>query len=356
MIDQDTGNKIRTLPCASCYLCGTRGKLWYTNMRDLVWGAPGIWSFLHCSGCGLMWLNPRPIPENTWKLYVNYMTHVEKERRVKKSVFMRQTIQRAVLAGIFGYAHILKNGKQKWLGKLFGLIFPIKEMVGMGIRYLSEAHRGRLLDVGCGNGQYLAYMRDLGWEVYGVDTDHEAALVAQQQYKVSVYTGNLEDANFPNDYFDAVTLNHVIEHVFDPIKILSECYRILKPGGCLIVVTPNSKSMGHYIFRDSWRGFDIPRHMYLFNKNTLNTCVKHAGFQVRQLRSSGRMARTIYSDSWNVWRHGSLDLNETFAWLLKIASLIYWVVEQATCFVWKDAGEEILLIAEKMPLRHEKAI
>lgn len=346
MSDQEINN-ICTRPYQSCYLCGNRGKQWYTNMSDQVWGAPGTWSFLHCSGCGLMWLHPRPIPENTWKLYVNYMTHAKKGICVQKSVSIRQIIQRAVLAGVFGYVHILENEKQKWLGKLFGLIFPIKEMVGMRIRYLSEAHRGRLLDVGCGNGQYLAYMRDLGWEVYGVDTDDEAALIAQHHYKVSVFTGNLEDANFPGDYFDAITLNHVIEHVIDPIKILRECYRILKPGGYLVVVTPNAKSIGHYIFRDAWRGFDIPRHMYLFDKKALNTCVKHAGFQVRQLRTSGRMARTIYSHSWIVRRRGSLDPNETFAWPLKIASLIYWGVEQASCIVCKDVGEEILLIAEK---------
>lgn len=338
---------VKVIEIETCQLCGTKGLRFYTNMHDPVWGAAGMWSFFRCPGCGLAWLNPRPIPEDVGKLYGNYLTHDTTGKSIPKSASLRQSVRRAILAAVFGYDDVLNIRKQKWLGKVLSLMLPLKDVVGMGIMYLSAARRGRLLDVGCGNGQFLANMRDLGWEVFGVEPDPRAARVAKQHFGVSVSAGNLEHANLPDNYFDAVTLNHVIEHVLDPIRLLRECYRVLKSDGILVAVTPSIKSMGHRIFREAWRGFDPPRHFYLFNTKTPNTCTQYAGFQVRLLRTSGRMARTIWSDSWDVWRRGRLDPNKAVAWPLRIAGLAYWGLEEAVRLLWKDAGEEILLVATK---------
>jgi len=339
----------------TCLVCGAKGLLFYTNVRDSVWGALGVWSFFRCLGCGLVWLNPRPIPEDVGKLYGNYLTHDTTGKSITKSASLRQYIRRAILAVAFGYDDVLNNRKQRWLGKVLSLMFPLKEVVGMEIMYLSAARRGRLLDVGCGNGQYLANMRDMGWEVFGVEPDPEAARVAKQHFGVSVAVGNLENANLLDNFFHAVTINHVIEHVRDPIGLLRECYRVLRPGGSLVVVTPNIKSMGHRIFGGAWRGFDTPRHFYLFNTKTLSTCTEHAGFQVGLLRTSGRMARTIWIDSWVVWRRGRLDPNKkVVAWPLRIAGLAYWGLEQVVRLIWKDAGEEILLVATKNIIEHKE--
>ena len=76
---------------------------------------------------------------------------------------------------------------------------------------------------------------------------------------VPVYQGQLADAKFPDNHFDAVHSAHVIEHVYDPVALLRECFRILKPGGKLVIITPNTGSWGHRKFGSTWHGWDGSR-------------------------------------------------------------------------------------------------
>ncbi|MGH2395464.1 MAG: class I SAM-dependent methyltransferase [bacterium] len=130
---------------------------------------------------------------------------------------------------------------------------------------VQSAPRGRLLDVGCGSGRFLVHMRDLGWEVTGVEPDPVAVRVAHRSFHLNVASGTLEDAGFPESCVDVVTMNHVIEHVPDPISSLRECNRVLREGGRLVVVTPNVHSLGHWYFNHSWRGLEVPRHLQLLH-------------------------------------------------------------------------------------------
>jgi SAM-dependent methyltransferase len=90
--------------------------------------------------------------------------------------------------------------------------------------------------------------------------------------------GSLENTRFPDQSFDAVTLNQVIEHVHDPVSLIRECLRILKPGGKLVLATPNIESFGHQIFGRNWSHLDSPRHLMLFSMKTLRECAVRAGF------------------------------------------------------------------------------
>ena len=107
------------------------------------------------------------------------------------------------------------------------------------MRYLKADDRGRLLDVGSGNGLFLHQMKRLGGAVAGVELDGRAASVARAKFGLEVFEGPLEEATFPDEYFDAITMNHVIEHVLDPVGLLKECRRVLRPGGKLVVTTLN---------------------------------------------------------------------------------------------------------------------
>ena len=149
-------------------------------------------------------------------------------------------------------------------------LLPIRRrMLEVGIRYLDLTMRGKVLDVGCGAGSWLLEMRGRGWEVFGLDIDPKAVEAARSA-GLSVQCGPVQRQGYPSEFFDAVTLNHVIEHVPDPFKTVKECLRILKPGGKLVIITPNGSGLSHRFFKRDWRGLEPPRHLHIFSLESIS--------------------------------------------------------------------------------------
>ena len=98
----------------------------------------------------------------------------------------------------------------------------------------------------------------------GTSSGVVAAVQVARQRGLEVDCGAVEDQRYPAAAFDAVTLNHVIEHVPDPLATVAECRRLLKPGGRLLMFTPNAGSLAHWMFGRDWRGLEPPRHLHLF--------------------------------------------------------------------------------------------
>ncbi len=158
-------------------------------------------------------------------------------------------------------------------------MFPSRRDEADGsVRFLQALPHGRLLDVGCGSADWLLSMRELGWEVTGVDLDAQAVRVGRER-GLTIHCGTLTGQKFANHAFDAVTLNHVIEHVPDPVDTLRECARILKKGGKLVLFTPNAGSLGHRVFKEFWRGLKTPRHLHIFSFSSMLHALEQAGFR-----------------------------------------------------------------------------
>jgi len=333
-----------------CLLCGTRGTSLYEGLRDRLYGVPGTFGFWHCPDCGFIWLNPRPIREDIPRCYENYYTHQAPETgspdRSGKLRKFRDHLRQSILEACYGYPP--EDGRRLLrlvAGKALGVIPPLRARAAYGLEVLfpSWHGQGRLLDVGCGNGSYLSVMRTLGWDVTGVDVDERAVAVCRAR-GLPVFQGTLEEAGFPDGSFDVITMNHVIEHVPDPLALLRECYRILSPRGCLGIVTPNVRSLGHRLFRGNWRGLEPPRHLCLFSPVTLRNSVQLAGFRVIRSYTRSSIAMGIYECSRQIRLHGKavpqgkrLGLGaRAFAWL-----------EKALVAVGQDVGEEVCLLAQK---------
>ncbi|MGB7769081.1 MAG: class I SAM-dependent methyltransferase [Verrucomicrobiia bacterium] len=137
----------------------------------------------------------------------------------------------------------------------------------------------RLLDLGCGNGHFLVEMRAGGWEAYGLDPDARA-VEACRKAGLQVRLGMLAEDSFSDDFFAAITLNHVIEHLHDPPATLRLCFKFLQPGGVLWIATPNLNALGHTKFGRNWFALDPPRHLILFTPASLRTALERAGFKV----------------------------------------------------------------------------
>jgi 2-polyprenyl-3-methyl-5-hydroxy-6-metoxy-1,4-benzoquinol methylase len=137
---------------------------------------------------------------------------------------------------------------------------------------------GKILDVGCGNGNYLYSLRELGWETYGVEMDEQVCHYVREVLGLTVFQGTLEEAHLPNNLFDVVTMRHVLEHLPDPSRSLAEVYRLLRAGGSVLIETPNIESVQARFFRARWFHLDIPRHLYHFTPATLPALLQKTGF------------------------------------------------------------------------------
>lgn len=283
----EQSSEIHSRPRPACYLCGTQGVLLYGGLEDVLYGAPGTWSFKRCPNpeCGLVWLDPVPVEEEIGKAYASYYTHDD---------------------GACSQSRLIK-GLRKCGSMIFSFLDPVKQQrQRLALMCLSDLKPGKLLDVGCGNGARLANFRALGWDVYGQDIDPAAAAYAQKTFGLHVRLGRLEETAFEDGLFDCVTLSHVIEHVHDPIGLLRECRRVLKPGGLLAAATPNADSFASRHFGRFWRGLEPPRHIHIFSMRTLPAIVAKAGFSTSHLSTTAANARVFATGSLLIKNGGGL--------------------------------------------------
>jgi len=326
-----------------CPLCGGGGSPLYQGLHDRRLGTPGVWSFFHCEQCHVLWLNPRLRREDLYKAYANCETHTLPDRQLGL-IRLQRAIAAAILSRSFGYHSRSCDDVPPGM-IILGSLPPLKEQVNYGLMFLPSSDRGLLLDVGCGNGSFLAFMRGLGWNVMGVEPDPEAARVAREHLGLQVIVGTLGETLLKENTFDAITMHHVIEHMLDPLYDLKRCFDLLKPGGKLAIVTPNIKSLGHVLFKESWFALDPPRHLILFSPEGLCRVVESIGFQVTYLSTTARGAGGIYTLSKQIRLHGHIKHTRT-PLIDKLGLRIFATLEHLVkSFYDIYAGEEIGILA-----------
>ena len=342
----DSIGGIRVENVDTCYICADKGILLYDGLKDHLFDIPGEWRMLRCPQCGLVWLSPRPAPEVIALIYQSYYTHVDRSNALARS--LRESIRNHILSRHFGYPKVGKGGEFPWLGRFLSHMPFFKELESFEILNLPASWRGKLLDVGSGNGSFIAKMRGLGWDVQGLEIDENAASFARKTFDLPITVGTLEDANFPEHAFDVVTLSHVVEHLYDPMGVLRECRRILAPGGRVVVVTPNLDSLLHNRFKKAWRGLETPRHFMLFTSSTLERCGVQAGFETEGIRSTARAARHFYRASRMIRQdRTSIGTEVSRGWRLALESYAFQGIEEIIRRFVTTTGEEILYLGRK---------
>lgn len=263
----------------ACPACGcTQRELLHEAVADWTfWSAPGRWRYQRCLDCQSVYLDPRPTPDTIGRAYATYYTHEGPgSASGVKSLKLRWKNER--LSARWGRDLQPRLGLPAWLtgfarrrGERMALPFGWQELAGLA--------PGRLVDVGCGSGATVALAAQLGWQAQGIEMD-DAAVRSAQAFGLAVEQGGYERLSAYPGAFDAVVCSHVIEHVFDPRAMVRLMWDALRPGGVLLLSTPNALSDLHRHFGADWRGLEAPRHLVLFTEVQLSRLLTAQGFEV----------------------------------------------------------------------------
>lgn len=260
-----------------CVICGS-------DSREILYKINDInFYVVKCRICNLFYTFPQPdtksfYPDN----YYSYSHYPAKKfLSVEQLGFLSKvkiSIKKQILNECYGY---FKNGNRR-------ILFSIPKFILNYMKYYFVIFppfikEGKLLDVGCGSGEYLFVIQQLGWDVYGIELSEKAASYARDK-GLKVITGAIiENGHYPSEYFDIVRFNHALEHFPDPVSTLKESHRILKNNGLLLITAPNVNS----IERDIWGKYcwqlQMPEHLFHFSENSLKKLLDKTGFRVKKI-------------------------------------------------------------------------
>jgi 2-polyprenyl-3-methyl-5-hydroxy-6-metoxy-1,4-benzoquinol methylase len=231
-----------------CNLCGEQRATLFQSTPIRPSDPSRRYCFVRCNSCGLIYLNPIPTWEERAKLYCP--TYPGYNRLASTSSLLQR--------------YSMKYG----LHKRFRLI-------------RTEIPNGKLLDVGCGGGDFLNWVRQRsGWNVFGLERAHEIAQFAQNQYKLPIVLADQMHASFAPNLFDVITLWTVLEHLQNPTQGLLESARLIRQGGLLVIRTVTVDSWAARLFGSYWLGYDAPRILFVFSKHTLKQLLEKTGFEL----------------------------------------------------------------------------
>jgi SAM-dependent methyltransferase len=340
---------IRATEVNACQLCGAKGKILHARKRDANFGVPGNWNIMRCPSCRLAWLDPRPVPDEASSLYKNYYTHDQVppiDRDLGFLARLKASCLRSGLESRWGYDSSAPKGGRRGAVRLLLCIPFLRDRVGRQVMWQKKQAGNELLDVGCGDGSFLVAMRDLGWKVTGVEPDAEAASRAKRDHGIDVLPAPFERSDLPEGRFDVITAGSVLEHVPDARAFLREGKRLLKPGGRIIILTPNPESLGHRLFGRNWFALDPPRHFFLYPPRALGRMAAQTGLQVEELRTTAVEARVNWLAGRRLQRgkRGTAAEKRWTAGWSGLESYLFYFLESFLSLV-APLGETTLLIA-----------
>ena len=266
----------------ACPICaGEARQCLHQGLLDHLFNTPGRWDLYACRQCGTAYLDPRPNRETIQLAYENYETHQSQldDDPQQPGTDWRSSLKQAILR-----AYIRKRfSKQAFkAGDVLAAAMWLRPFLRPGfdasMRHLPVSNTpGTVLDIGCGNGRFLAWARIAGWQGHGTEFDSQAAAVARSR-GFKVYEEPLDELVKSGSRFDAVTISHVIEHVHEPSALLRAARQLLRPGGHFWIETPNIDANGHVYFGEGWRGLHPPHHLQVFSPGALQEMLREAGF------------------------------------------------------------------------------
>ena len=238
-----------------CVLCNEDDTVMLFKCSDLRYSTSNeSFTLVKCNKCGLVYINPRPEKIAIDKYYSdNYRP--------------RKTLD----------AESLKRRIKKYTNKYIALRME-------NPWYIDIPPGANVLDIGCGSGELLMRLEELGCNAYGIDVDEITSNHLRKEMNLNVTTCDIDDGcSFQDNFFDVIIMRHSLEHVHDPVKVIQEVKRIMKLNGELIIGIPNIESVMARLTGEYWTDLDIPRHLFHFNPSTISRLLARSGFSVEKI-------------------------------------------------------------------------
>jgi len=205
-------------------------------------------NIVECVSCGFKFTNPRPVEDKLGAYYISeeYVSHSNTNKGFINSVY--QIVRKYTL---------LKK-----------------------LQLISKYYKtGKILDIGCGTGEFLKTFKDSKWETFGIEPSLDVRKMAIENYGFDVREES-ELKKLETSYFDVITMWHVLEHVPQLNDRIEELKRLIKPNGIIIIAVPNCSSLDAKIYKENWAAYDVPRHLYHFRPIDIETVFKNHGLKV----------------------------------------------------------------------------
>lgn len=256
------------LEFVSCRSCGAPDEQVILLAKDTLYGAEGIYRVVRCTRCGLMRTNPRPRLGVMSQFYPS--TYGPHKIRVSS-------------------APAVHSGSRK-----LALLEYIRHAFGVRSCAIPTIRPGKALEIGCSSGAFLARLRDLGWDVHGVEPSIEAARHAVS-LGLPVSVGQLESLSDLGGEYDLIVGWMVLEHLHDPVLCLTKLRALSKRDGYLAISIPDAGSADFSLFRKHWYALQVPTHLHHFERRTLSQVLLQAGWRVERVMSQRTVANWIGS-------------------------------------------------------------
>ncbi len=305
------------------------------------------WRMVRCADCGSIWLDPRPDAQSLPRAYEHYYTHDADVDDVNDSG--GHGLAWRAIRGYLNRRFGMRKQPANALGyPLFSMVEPWRLKLDYYGRHLTRVRfplAGHLLDIGCGNGAFLARAVDMGWKVMGCEPDPKAVARCRSG-GLDVVEGDAFHAAVSGMMFDVITISHVLEHVDDQSALLQRAFQLLRPGGMIWVGLPNPASIGLRVFGSAWHGLHPPYHLCIPSQHVLAGWMRDAGFAEIHFLRRGAHVRRVWSISRQIAARERLSAPTRFAQVAWRA----WADGMAT-FSSRRAEETVVIAYKPRTLR-----